>query len=173
MSNDEQSEAVEVVQIAKRGACANFGTHVDASEEDEEADPPQSPAVLLEDWQGGSEDWPVSEADLKRVTGCSAGGVVSHASRLRWQAMTRLSMMATNSVPSQKTYTVRLSCGQKHPGLCLSDHNDIYESSLAMSRSFESFFNSLSVGKMYNLYDPGVEDHFCLHVCVCPASGFL
>ena len=43
-------------------------------------------------------------------------------------------------IPEDKTFTRRLACWQKHPGLCFERDAAIYDDSLGLARNFERFF---------------------------------
>ena len=59
-----------------------------------------------------------------------------------------------NDIPEERVFMCRYSCWQRHPGLCLSKHADVYQEALTIARSFERHFTPSDVGKHFMVSDP-------------------
>ena len=111
----------------------------------EQVDPPALEGVFLgPSWDAGDESLPVSEPALNLLKeSCPAAGsdgIANKMQRLRWDSRARLVMKDSSLIQESDVFPQRLSCWQKHPGLCLKKDAAIYEVVLQLAALLEAFF---------------------------------
>jgi hypothetical protein len=67
----------------------------------------------------------------------------------------------TKAIPTQHTFFKRLSCSQKHPGLCFSKDVQIYEETLLLASNLERYLLKEHVGQYFRLRDLEKQDTLC------------
>ncbi len=102
-------------------------------------------------WQCGDQEWPLREDVLDGFLDAhpaisshatSYGGYCRKASLVRVHDVEHDSdsflVKDRDEIPSQKTYSHRFSCSERHQGLCATAHRDIYPQALLFARNLEA-----------------------------------
>ena len=96
--------------------------------------------------------WPVGRAVLERFCGRPLG-LQGISKQRRWQARPTLLYTDGSSIPSDKSFTRRYACHQKHPGLCYTKDGDTYIETLQLAKFFEQFFTAGHKHKFFHVFD--------------------
>ena len=107
----------------------------------------------LDDWTYHSSRWPVHpdllDALLRERTQRSSG-YARLGETLRWSARPMLLHEENHTaVPTDRVFKRRLSCSQRHPGLCYARDAALYPQVLAMASSLERVFLNEHVGRYF------------------------
>jgi hypothetical protein len=96
--------------------------------------------------------WPVAPSLVDDIA--EGGGIASVGSKLRWQNREVVVIKGRDEeLPVNKKFRVRLSCSQKHPGLCLSQDRDVYDDVLLIARRLELALPQTFVSEFYKVGD--------------------
>lgn len=109
-------------------------------------------------WDAGDDEWPVSQAALEWLqASCStsgADGIANKMQELRWERKDELLIDDDKMISDEVVFQHRYSCGQKHPGLCVTKDALIYESCLALASLLEASFVDDRLRKFFRIKAP-------------------
>ena len=109
----------------------------------------------------GDDRWPVSEAtlsDFLEEHGAGSTGIASHMQDIRWNAREQLLINDAGAIPADKTFEIRPSCSERHPGLCCTKDTEIYGVVLGLASKLGRFFTEDMRGSFYFLQNGPIED---------------
>jgi hypothetical protein len=72
-------------------------------------------------------------------------GAANKAGKIRWDQRHGVVMTDDGAIPSEKVFRRRLSCSQKHPGLCLDEDSNIYDQALLVGADIEHAYTDRAV----------------------------
>ena len=104
----------------------------------------------------GDSNWPVRsevlssflEGEVAESNVCA--GVANKMARIRFAAQDKLFIKDAGLVPDGKTFLHRLSCSERHPGLCFVSDHWLYQDCLMMVKSLENFLNIGCSAQVYH-----------------------
>eukprot|EP00973_Karenia_brevis_P047156 6544310-Karenia_brevis.AAC.1 len=95
----------------------------------------------VDEFDAGCMDAPLRPGVLqdyfRDVAGTTVPGVANKMAPLRASAAANLLIRDEGDVPNEASFSIRLSCGECHPGLCASRDGDIYNEALTLATSME------------------------------------
>ena len=99
----------------------------------------------------GDSNWPVRsevlssflEGEVAESNVCA--GVANKMARIRFAAQDKLFIKDAGLVPDGKTFLHRLSCSERHPGLCFVSDHWLYQDCLMMVKSLETCLTSAAL----------------------------
>jgi hypothetical protein len=116
-------------------------------------------------WDVGDEDLPVREEVLRAFlhshldhAGSGFAGIARKAAAIRKAERDALIVRDSNDIPASRCYQHRLSCHERHPGLCAYDDADVYDDALLLAKSLENCLLDDFVYKYFKIYDRSKED---------------
>ncbi len=145
-------------------AVRGWGPRTRAAEETMERNASAVAAEAAVEWTPGSESWPVAEEVLRGflqtvVEGPrSGGGVAGKAQLLRRTAGSKMLVPDQKQIPQGTAFTRRLSCNERHPGICCSRHRLFYEDALTFAASVERCLAQEFLHRFLVFYEPSCED---------------
>lgn len=116
-------------------------------------------------WRVGDDIWPVSPRCLEAFVGESRS-VLQQARVERPRGRARMFVQDVDAVPSELVLYHRSSCSEKHPGLCATRDEDVYDSVVLLARNFERYFRRSHVGHYFALLNELGATIFVYLACV-------
>ena len=78
-----------------------------------------------------------------------------HMCFYRWTNRHSLFISDTGRIPDAKCFHRRMTCFQRHPGLCQTTDATIYEDALLVGRNMERYFNDDCLNLFFKIAVPG------------------
>jgi hypothetical protein len=107
----------------------------------------------VDDWTYMAPTLPLDPCIMSRFFGCEFG-FARKASKLRWVNRPRLLVCDKGAIPDNRQYVRRLSCSERHPGLCFSRDSDVYTQAILLAGNIERYLCAADRGAFFVFSDP-------------------